>query len=371
MAFNNIYKNKKVLVTGHTGFKGSWLCIWLKELGADVVGYALDPPSDPNNFTATALSGKVTHIHGDIRDMDQLLAAFDCHRPEFVFHLAAQAIVRSSYENPKLTFDTNAGGTVNVLEAIRKTPSVRVIVNITSDKCYENREWLWGYRENDQMGGNDPYSASKGCAELIFTAYIRSFFSAMVSDRQAIGAASCRGGNALGGGDWGCDRLIPDCARSLSEGKTIGIRNFRAVRPWQHVLELLSGYLWLGACLWREPEKYAGGWNFGPGTEATMTVGDVVNRFLKAWGTGEWKDLSEPEAVHEDAILRLCCDKAATQLGWRNILSLDETIDMTAEWYRQFYRNLESAEMYALCMKQIEYYTDKSMSGRLAWTMKP
>jgi len=226
--FDDIYKNRKVLITGHTGFKGSWLAIWLKELGADVVGYSLEPPSEPNNFEATRLWEKVTHIHGDISDLDRLMGTFKKYQPEFVFHLAAQPIVRLSYEEPKLTFDTNVGGTVNVFEAVRKTPSVKVLVNITSDKCYENREWVWGYRENDPMGGHDPYSASKGCAELVFNAYLKSFFSQKNSEDTTpnsspltphvsiLGAASARAGNVIGGGDWGADRLVPDCIRALS-----------------------------------------------------------------------------------------------------------------------------------------------------------
>ena len=208
--FGEIYKNKKVLVTGHTGFKGSWLAIWLKELGADVIGYSLDPPGAPNNFQASRLEEKISHVHGDILDPDRLTAVFQKYQPEFVFHLAAQPLVRLSYQEPKVTFDTNVGGTVNVLEAVRKTGSVKVLVNITSDKCYENREWIWGYRENDPMGGHDPYSASKGCAELVFRAYLKSFFSSKALKGRSIGAASVRAGNVVGGGDWGKDRLVPD-----------------------------------------------------------------------------------------------------------------------------------------------------------------
>jgi CDP-glucose 4,6-dehydratase len=229
--FNDAFKNKKVLVTGHTGFKGSWLAIWLKELGADVIGYSLAPPSEPNNFEATRLQDKITHIHGDIRDLDRLMETFKKYQPEFVFHLAAQPLVRLSYDEPKMTFDTNVGGTVNVLEAVRKTPSVKVLVNITSDKCYENREWVWGYRENDPMGGHDPYSASKGCAELVFSAYLKSFFSQDAAQDRTIGAASARAGNIIGGGDWGADRLVPDCIRALSRHQPIGIRSPHAVGP--------------------------------------------------------------------------------------------------------------------------------------------
>jgi CDP-glucose 4,6-dehydratase len=368
--FKNVYKNKIILVTGHTGFKGSWLSIWLKELGARVIGYSLDPPGDPNNFEAVALPDRVTHSHGDIRDFANLKAVFEQHQPDFVFHLAAQAVVRTSYEQPKLTFDTNAGGTVNVLEAVRLTPSVKVLVNITSDKCYENHEWVWGYRENDEMGGSDPYSASKGCAEIIFNAYLRSFLSRQASGKRIIGAASCRAGNAIGGGDWGENRLIPDCVRALSSNRTVDIRNPKSVRPWQHVLELLSGYLWIGALLWDHPDTYSGGWNFGPGGTEHLTVADTVDRFIHAWGSGNWQDISDPAAVHEAATLKLCCDKALTLLDWHNTLSIDKSIILAAEWYKEFYRKSKQPDMYDLCVRQIQHYTEQAKAGRASWTMK-
>jgi CDP-glucose 4,6-dehydratase len=367
--FKNIYQGKRALVTGHTGFKGSWLCIWLKELGAEVVGYSLDPPSEPNNFSACRLSEHIDHQHGDVRDYDRLISIFSHYKPEMVFHLAAQALVRPSYDDPKGTFDTNAGGTVNVLEAVRRTPDVRVVVNVTSDKCYENREWVWGYRENDPLGGHDPYSASKGCAELIFAAYLRSFFSKPACGDRRVGAASCRAGNAIGGGDWGRDRLIPDCVRALNAGRPVGIRNPQSVRPWQHVLELLSGYLYLGARLWEDPEDFSGAWNFGPESEAHVTVAEVVNRLVQAWGAGEWQDLSETGAVHEAATLRLCCDKATARLGWGNALTLAQTIALTADWYKQYYQNSGKIDMYDACTGQIGYYVDQARSGKLSWTM--
>jgi CDP-glucose 4,6-dehydratase len=308
-----------------------------------------------------------------------------------VFHLAAQALVRPAYDDPKGTFDTNAGGTVNVLEAVRRTPGVRVVVNVTSDKCYENREWVWGYRENDPLGGHDPYSASKGCAELIFTAYLRSFFINSASGKKSgdtipisgeigscpqissggrqIGAGSCRAGNAIGGGDWGRDRLIPDCVRALNAGRPVGIRNPQSVRPWQHVLELLSGYLWLGARLWEDPEGFSGAWNFGPGGADSGSVQEVVDRFIKTWGSGAWEDLSDPRAVHEAAALRLCCDKAMDRLGWGNALSLAQNIALTADWYKQYYQNSGKMNMYDACAGQIGYYVDQARSGKLLWTM--
>jgi len=371
MMFNNIYKNKKVLITGHTGFKGSWLAIWLKELGADVVGYSLAPPSEPNNFEATRLQDKITHIHGDIRDLDHLMETFQKHQPEFVFHLAAQPLVRLSYDEPKLTFDTNVGGTVNVFEAVRKTPSVKVLVNITSDKCYENREWVWGYRENDPMGGHDPYSASKGCAELVFSAYLKSFFKSgdMTQFRQKLGscpqistsgprlgAASARAGNVIGGGDWGTDRLVPDCIRALSSGKPIGIRSPHAVRPWQHVLEPLGGYLQLGAALWQDPQKYSGAWNFGPENGSHLTVAAMTDRLIKYWGEGKWEDLSDPQALHEANLLKLNCDKAHAELHWHSVLMIDECLQMTAEWYKAFYAGSSNDSIYKFCTQQIAEY---------------
>lgn len=311
-----VYKNKRVLVTGHTGFKGSWLAIWLRELGAEVLGYALDPPTDTNNFQATRLAEKIININGDIRDFGKLLAVFNQFRPEFVFHLAAQPIVRFSYDEPKLTFDINVGGTVNVFEAVRKSRSVRALINITSDKCYENREWVWGYRENDPMGGYDPYSASKGCAELVFNAYLRSFFAREIRANTILGAASARAGNVVGGGDWGKDRLVPDCIRALTKGEKIGIRNPSAVRPWQHVLEPLGAYLLLGAALWHDPQKYSGCWNFGPDHHSFLSTAALADRIIQYWGGGSWEDASDPNALHEANLLKLNCDKARAELQW-------------------------------------------------------
>lgn len=357
--FGEIYRNKKVLVTGHTGFKGSWLAIWLKELGADVIGYSLDPPGDPNNFQAARLEEKVTHVHGDILDSDYLMTTFQKYQPEFVFHLAAQPLVRLSYEEPKRTFDTNVGGTVNVFEAVRKTGSVKVLVNITSDKCYENREWIWGYRENDPMGGHDPYSASKGCAELVFGAYLKSFFSPNALKGRCIGAASVRAGNVIGGGDWGKDRLVPDCIRALSNGRAIEIRNPRAVRPWQHVLEPLGGYLKLGAALLRDPEEYSGAWNFGPDDASHLTVAEMADRLIQYWGGGSWKDLSDPHALHEATLLKLNCDKAHARLHWYGVFRIDKCLQMTASWYKSFYAGGHTKDMYPLCVEQIRKYEDR------------
>jgi len=363
MIFSDNYRNKRVLITGHTGFKGSWLAIWLKELGAHVIGYALDPPSDLNNFTATGLCEKIIHTHGDLCDLDHLLAVFSKFKPEFVFHLAAQPIVRLSYDEPKRTFDTNIGGTVNVLEAVRATPSVKILVNIASDKCYENKEWVWGYRENDPMGGHDPYSASKGAMEIVCTAYLRSFFG-QCGRGPHIGFATARAGNVIGGGDWGQDRLVPDCIRALSNGQAIGIRSPYAIRPWQHVLESLSCYLHLGAALWKNPQKYSGPWNFGPDNSSHLTVVAMVNRLIKYWGEGAWEDLSDPNALHEANLLKLNCDKAHAELGWRSVLTVEECLQMTVDWYKEFYAGRRKEEMYLFCVGQIRKYEEMKMAKR-------
>jgi CDP-glucose 4,6-dehydratase len=358
--FRNSYKNKNILVTGHTGFKGSWLAIWLNELGANVIGYSLAPPSEPNNFEATKLQERITHIHGDIRDHDRLIETFRKYQPEYVFHLAAQPLVRLSYAEPKLTFETNVGGTVNVLDAVRLTLKVKALVSVTSDKCYENKEWVWGYRENDPMGGHDPYSASKGCAELVFNAYLKSFFSQGAAQDRQIGAASARAGNVIGGGDWGTDRLVPDCIRALSSGQKIGIRSPHAVRPWQHVLEPLGGYLQLGALLSQDPEKYSGAWNFGPDDSSHLNVAAIADRLIKYWGDGSWEDLSDPQALHEAKFLKLNCDKAHAGFNWHSILMIDECLQMTADWYKIFYMENQDRDFYALCVEQIHTYMEKA-----------
>jgi CDP-glucose 4,6-dehydratase len=359
--FQRVYNNKCVLVTGHTGFKGSWLAIWLKELGANVIGYSLEPPSDPNNFKATMLKEKIEHIHGDVRNLDHLLEIFSRHKPEFVFHLAAQPLVRLSYDEPKMTFDTNVGGTVNVFEAVRKTSSAKVLVNITSDKCYENKEWVWGYRENDPMGGHDPYSASKGCAEIVFGAYMKSFFSPSALQNRSIGAASARAGNVIGGGDWGTDRLVPDCIDALSRHHPIGIRNPFAVRPWQHVLEPLGAYLELGARLLQDSKNYSGAWNFGPGTGSYLTVAEMAEKLIEYWGDGSWNDLSDLNAPYEANLLKLNCDKANAELNWHSIFTIDECLQMTADWYKEFYSGSQTKDMHQFCVRQIRKYEKKAI----------
>jgi len=368
-AFKGLYKGKKVLVTGHTGFKGSWLCIWLRELGAEIIGYSLEPPSIPNNFEACHLDSKMIHVHGDIKDLDYLLGVFKKYNPEIVFNLAAQPLVRLSYGEPKLTFDTNVGGTVNVLEAVRINPNVHTFINVTSDKCYENREWVWGYREQDPIGGYDPYSASKGCAELVFAAYQRSFFTNKLSGEKKIGVVSVRAGNAIGGGDWGIDRIIPDCVRALTKSEPIVLRQPNAIRPWQHVLEPLSGYLWLGSLLIENPEKYSGAWNFGPQDDSSRTVQEVVETFIKLWGSGIWTDISigEVSSIHESKLLKLCCDKANTYLKWKTCLTLEEALEMTVQWYSMYYQSRMRQDMYPICLDQIQKYTLIAQSKGLPW----
>lgn len=347
----NTYQDKKVLLTGHTGFKGSWLAIWLNELGADVVGYALDPKTKKDNCSVTGLSNKIKDIRADIRDKEKLIKVFREEQPEMVFHLAAQPLVLESYDNPLDTFDTNIMGTAHVLEAIRQTDSVHTGIMITSDKCYENKEQIWGYRETDPMGGHDPYSASKGAAELVIQSYRKSF-----GDKENKAIASARAGNVIGGGDWSNYRLIPDSIKAIESGKPIELRNPLATRPWQHVLEPLAGYLLLGAKMKEEPEKYAEAWNFGPYTKDVYPVKEIVKKIINKLGKGEWKDISNADQLHEANLLTLDITKALTKLNWKPVLSFDETIDMTIEWYKNYSTH---PNMYEFCKNQIDKYINK------------
>jgi CDP-glucose 4,6-dehydratase len=336
--FGDVFRDRCVLVTGHTGFKGSWLALWLHELGAHITGLALAPNTIPSHFDLIGLRDFVQHIEGDIRNPEIVNHAFDIAAPEIVFHLAAQPLVRDSYNDPKGTFDTNIGGTVNILEAIRASSTVKAAVIITSDKCYENREWIWGYRENDPMGGHDPYSASKGATELVCTAYQRSFF-AQIGRGPHIGFATARSGNVIGGGDWAKDRLIPDCVCALAANQAIVIRNLHATRPWQHVLDPLFGYLLLAQRLLEDPERYAGAWNFGPADIEQITVGELAEKFIGAWGSGKIDTTHvDPSAPHEASMLRLSIDKAAYALNWRPVLTSHKAITWTVAWYRAWSR---------------------------------
>ncbi len=357
LRLSSSFRGKRVLITGHTGFKGSWLSFWLKKLGAEVIGYSLEPPTDPSNFEVCELQRMLIHTHGDVRDHKHMVSIFQRYQPEFVFHLAAQPLVRLSYKQPCLTYETNVMGTVNLLEAVRQTESVRVVVIISSDKCYENKECLWGYRENDPMGGYDPYSSSKGCAELVTAAYRRSFFSPLsaVHSPPAVSIASVRAGNVIGGGDWGEDRLIPDCVRALSRGKEIVIRNPSAVRPWQHVLEPLSGYLLLGTKMWHDGPRYCGAWNFGPQDGDVWTVEDVVKETICFWGQGSYRVKSHGNP-HEAHWLRLDCSKARIELDWKPRYSVKQALEKTVEWYKMFYQGSRAADMMEFTKKQIYDY---------------
>ncbi|MDE5736186.1 MAG: CDP-glucose 4,6-dehydratase [Bacteroidales bacterium] len=351
--FRHFYKGKRVLLTGHTGFKGSWLAIWLHEMGAEVVGLALEPGSERDNYVLSGIGGKLkADLRVDIRDAAQVKAVFAEYRPEIVFHLAAQPLVRLSYECPAETYETNVMGTVHVLEAVRATPSVKVAVMVTTDKCYENKEQIWAYRENEPMGGYDPYSSSKGAAEIAISSWRRSFFNPGQYGQHGKSVASVRAGNVIGGGDWAADRIVPDCIRALEAGQPIGIRSPKAVRPWQHVLEPLGGYLLLAQKMWEEPTRYCEGWNFGPETTGVTTVWEVGEAIVKAYGQGRLQDLSEPDAVHEAQLLMLDISKARYRLGWRPRLNLAQTVELTVDWYKRY----RTADVYGLCVEQIDKY---------------
>jgi CDP-glucose 4,6-dehydratase len=320
---------KRVFLTGHTGFKGSWLAFILSELGAEVMGYALAPDTSPSHFELLKLERRVRHVIGDTRDLAELRRQLWSFEPEYVFHLAAQPLVRRSYEDPIATLQTNVLGSAHLLEAIRECASVRSLVYVTSDKCYENAEWVWGYRETDRLGGHDPYSASKAAAEIVFSAFARSYFAA----RKNLGAASARAGNVIGGGDWAPDRIVPDCVRALQAGAPIRLRSPGATRPWQHVLEPLSGYLLLAALLYRQPASYGGAWNFGPSTLEVRTVRDVASALVQHFGRGSIENVASADGRHEAGYLQLNCDKAYQLLGWQPRWNVGKALQATAEWY--------------------------------------
>ncbi|MDA9985675.1 CDP-glucose 4,6-dehydratase [Alphaproteobacteria bacterium] len=324
------FSGKKVFVTGNTGFKGSWLALVLHEIGADVMGFSLPPTGKSNHFNLLGLEKKITHVSGDIRDISLLKNTLGEFQPQFVFHLAAQALVRPSYDDPVTTFSTNVLGSVNLLEAVRKCNSVRSLVYVTSDKCYENVEWVYGYRENDQLGGRDPYSASKAAAEVVFSSYLRSFFE----HKPSLGAASARAGNVIGGGDWSVDRIIPDCIRAIQSDTPILLRNPGATRPWQHVLEPIAGYMLLASKLYDEPKQWNGSWNFGPSTREILTVQEVAELMIGYLGQGSIEIEQASEQAHEANLLQLNCDKAQQLLGWQPKWDARQTIEATAFWYK-------------------------------------
>ena len=351
--FNNFYRGKRVLVTGHTGFKGSWLSIWLYELGAEVVGVSLDPITERDNYVLSGIGQKIkADIRADICDGESMKGIFQEYQPEIVFHLADQPLVRLSYNIPVETYETNVMGTIHILEAIRVTNSVKVGVMITTDKCYENKEQIWGYRENEPMGGYDPYSSSKGAAEIAIASWRRSFFHPKQYKKHGKSIASVRAGNVIGGGDWALDRIIPDCIKALEVGRTVDIRSPKAIRPWQHVLEPLSGYMLLAQKMWDEPTQYCEGWNFGPRAESISTVWDVASRVVESFGCGELRDLSDPNALHEADLLMLDISKVKFQLGWEPRMNIDQTVRLTVDWYRRY----QKEEMYKVCVEQIEKY---------------
>jgi CDP-glucose 4,6-dehydratase len=350
--FNNFYSGKKVLVTGHTGFKGSWLSIWLHEMGAKVIGYGLDPYTEKDNFVLSGLSEKVVDIRGDIRDRKKLKEVFAQYQPEIVFHLAAQPLVRLSYEIPVETYEVNLMGTIHVLEAIRESNSVKIGVMITTDKCYENKEQIWGYRETDPLGGYDPYSSSKGACEIAIASWRNSFFNPKDYPKHGKSIASVRAGNVIGGGDWAQDRIIPDCIRALEAGEPIEIRNPKAVRPWQHVLEPLSGYLLLAEKMGNNPTQYCEAWNFGPKQESIVTVWENAGKVIRFYQKGSLIDSSDPNASHEASLLSLDISKAKFYLGWEPKLTIDEAISLTTDWYKKY----PDGNVYSLCVEQIKSY---------------
>ena len=353
----SFWRGKAVFVTGHTGFKGGWLSLWLQQLGANVTGYALPPPTNPSLFDVANAGNGMASVIGDIRDGAKLTHALQVAAPDIVLHLAAQPLVRRSYVDPVETYSTNVMGTVNLLEAVRQTPSVRAVVNVTTDKCYENKEWVWGYREDEPMGGFDPYSSSKGCAELVTAAYRNSFFSAATHGGHPVGLASARAGNVIGGGDWAEDRLIPDILRAIQAGQSVNIRNPHATRPWQHVLEPLSGYLALAEKLFTEGAAFAQAYNFGPAEEDAQPVQWIVEQLTQRWGDGASWQLDSGAHPHEAHYLKLDCSKARATLGWTPRWHLGQALQAIIDWHKAHGAHEGNQDMRALCLQQIKAYS--------------
>ncbi len=362
--FGDIYRNKKVAVTGGTGFKGSWLSLWLGELGAEVHGIANGVPTEPSHFKAAALDEHLQFHKLDIRDLPRLQRALSEIEPDFVFHLAAQPLVRRSHLDPVGTLGTNIMGSTHVLEALRQIGRPVSAVMITSDKCYRNVEWTWGYRETDELGGDDPYSASKGAAELVIRTYVQSYFNDPASPvKVAIG----RAGNAIGGGDWAADRIVPDCIRAWSSNQPVEIRSPRATRPWQHVLEPLSGCLELGRQLAGDSALNGEPFNFGPGAGQNFQVSEVLEAMQRHWPGSNWHDVSDPHALFECTLLKLCCDKALHRLAWSAVLTFEETIRLTVDWYRQYYERISSERLLDVSKAQIVEYTEFARQRGVPW----
>ncbi len=354
MIDNSFWRDKKVFITGHTGFKGSWLCLWLSILGARVSGYALEPPTDPSLFELAGVGKLVSSIIADVRDLERLQAEMTAFAPEIVIHMAAQPLVRDSYTIPVETYAINVMGTVHLLEAVRSCPGVRAVVNVTTDKCYENREWVWGYRENEPMGGFDPYSNSKGCSELVTSSYRSSFFNPQRFSEHGVALATARAGNVIGGGDWASDRLIPDIIRSLLAGEPVRIRNPHAIRPWQHVLEPLSGYLTLAQSLYKDGVNYAEGWNFGPADDDAWPVERIVQRMCRQWGKEARYEIDRGGHPHEAHYLKLDCSKAHSCLDWSPRWNLEKTLDTIIAWTESF---RAGDNLQQVCLEQIADYT--------------
>lgn len=354
MKGKNFWKGKRVFITGHTGFKGHWLCLWLHTLGAEVTGYALNPPTNPNLFELCNIDRLITSIISDIRDIKSLNEAVRSCHPEIIIHMAAQPLVRESYKNPVETYSINVMGTVNLFEAVRNCKGVKAILNVTTDKCYENKEWYWGYRENEPMGGYDPYANSKACSELVTSAYRNSFFNTKDYHIHGVGLASARSGNVIGGGDWAADRLIPDCIRALLTGEKIIIRNPDAIRPWQHVLEPLSGYLLLAQKLYKDGPGYAEAWNFGPDDTDAKPAEWIVKKMCEKWGQNASYGIDKGIHPHEAHYLKLDCSKAKALLGWYPRWNLEKALDTVIEWTRAY---KEHKDVRKLCLKQIEEYS--------------
>lgn len=350
----SFWQNRKVFITGHTGFKGSWLSLWLQQLGAQVTGYSLEPPTTPSIFESAKVGAVIEKsITGNIRDAELFTSSMQQAKPEIIIHMAAQSLVRDSYTDPVDTYATNVMGTVNMLEAVRNTPSVKAVLNITTDKCYENKEWVWGYRENEPMGGHDPYSSSKACAELISSAYRNSFL-----DNAGIALATARAGNVIGGGDWAKDRIVPDAMRAFMDNESLLIRNPVATRPWQHVLEPLSGYLLLCQKLIEQPENFSEGWNFGPDDEGAQPVSILADTMVRCWGNDAQWIVDSNEHPHEARYLKLDCSKAKNLLKWKPIWCLERALDQTVQWYKAWHQN---KDMYEFTMNQIKFYQEEHL----------
>ncbi|WNV05410.1 CDP-glucose 4,6-dehydratase [Candidatus Methylospira mobilis] len=354
---NDFWAKKRIFITGHTGFKGSWLSLWLQKLGAEITGYALQPTTTPNLFETARVADGLKSIIADIRNGEQLTAAMQLAAPEIVVHMAAQPLVLHSYANPVETYSTNVMGTVHLFEAVRQTPSVRAVINVTSDKCYENREWAWSYRENEAMGGHDPYSSSKGCAELVTAAYRLSFFDPSRYGQHRVAIASARAGNVIGGGDWASDRLIPDMVRAISEKTPVVIRNPHAIRPWQHVLEPLSGYLLLAQRLYEAGSSHGEAWNFGPSDEDAKPVQWIVEKLAAHWGDGASWVLDTAEHPHEAHYLKLDCSKAKMRLNWHPRWRLAITLENIVSWHKA---HRAGADMREFSLRQITDYSERT-----------